>query len=106
MSKPLLVAPWVVTEDLQSIYDYHRAFSEPKAERILAEYDRIIAALEANPWILHERADGWRVYPFASGTYLLYFRELSAFWLVTALFHARLEPGRIAAMLGERSARS
>ena len=47
MTKPLKIAPWVVPEDLQTIYDYHRAFSEAKAERIVAEYDRVIAEYRA-----------------------------------------------------------
>jgi plasmid stabilization system protein ParE len=102
VNKPLRIAPWVVAQDLQSIYDYHRLFSLPKAERILAEYERVIAALEVNPLLLHERANGWRIYPFAEGTYLLYYRELPAFWLVVAIFHARREPDWIRARLNER----
>lgn len=47
--KPLKVAWWVVSQDLQAIYDYHHSHSPAKADRILAEYDRIIALLEINP---------------------------------------------------------
>ncbi len=46
MTKPLKIAPWVVPGDLQAIYDYHRQFSQPKAERIVAEYDCVIALLD------------------------------------------------------------
>lgn len=35
--KPLRVAPWVVIEDLQSIYDFHKAHSISKALRIVEE---------------------------------------------------------------------
>lgn len=92
MSKPLRIAPWVVPEDLQSIYDYHRQFSLSKAERIVAEYDQIVALLEFNPLLFRERDDGWRVYPFDSGTYLLYYTELELFWLIAGVFHARRSP--------------
>ena len=93
----------MVAHDLQSIYDYHRLFSVAKAERILAEYDRIVATLEVNPLLLRERADGWRVYPFAAGTYLLYYRELPDLWLVAGLFHARLAPDWIVRQLTTRA---
>ncbi len=102
MTKPLKIAPWVVPEDLQAIYDYHRMFSVAKAERIIAEYDRIIALIEINPLLFHEREDGWRVYPFDSGTYLLYYRELETMWLVAGLFHARRHPGWIGEQLSGR----
>lgn len=68
MKKVFRIAPWVVTEDLQSIYDYHKQLSFEKAERIIAEYDRVIALLEMNPLLFHIRDAGWRVYPFDSGT--------------------------------------
>ncbi|HEY9250337.1 MAG TPA: type II toxin-antitoxin system RelE/ParE family toxin [Rariglobus sp.] len=102
MTKPFLIAPWVVPQDLQAIYDYHRTFSQAKADRIVAEYDRVIATLEINPLLIHERIQGWRVYPFSSGTYLLYYKEYPEFWLVTALFHARQDPNWITAQLSRR----
>ena len=95
MSKQLRIAPWVVPEDLQAIYDYHKAVSPPKADRILAEYDRVIALLEVNPLLFREREEGWRVYPFDSGTYLLYYKELPSMWLVAGVFHARRQPSWI-----------
>ncbi len=61
MSKPLRIAPWVVPDDLQAIDDYHRNFSVAKAERIVAEYDRLIALLKLNPLLVHEREGGWRI---------------------------------------------
>ena len=61
----------MVPHDLQAIYDYHAANSLPKAERIIFEYDRVIALLEMNPLLFHRREGDWRVYPFDSGTYLL-----------------------------------
>lgn len=103
MSKPLKIAPWVVPEDLQAIYDYHRQLSVTKAERIVDEYDRIIAVLEANPLLFHVRENGWRVYPFEAGTYLLYYREMDAFWLVAGLFHARRHPFWIREQLSGRT---
>jgi plasmid stabilization system protein ParE len=102
MTKPLKIAPWVVPEDLQTIYDYHRAFSEAKAERIVAEYDRVIALIEVNPLLFHEREDGWRVYPFDSGTYLLCYRELETMWVVAGLFHACRPPCWISEQLTGR----
>jgi plasmid stabilization system protein ParE len=102
VTKPLKIAPWVVPIDLQAIYDYHRAFSVEKAERIVAEYDQIVALLEVNPLLFHERENGWRVYPFDSGTYLLYYTELEAIWLVVGVFHARRHPAWIAEQLSGR----
>jgi plasmid stabilization system protein ParE len=95
VSKPLRIAPRVVPEDLQAIYDFHRIQSVAKAERIVAEYDRIVELLELNPLLFHEREEGWRVYPFASGTYLLFYRELESMWLVAGVFHARRSPAWI-----------
>lgn len=106
MNKPLKIAPWVVPQDLQAIYDYHKPFSEPKADRIVAEYDRIIALIEVNPLIFHPRDSEWRVYPFSSGTYLLYYREYPSFWLVAGIFHARREPSWILEQLSIRAQRA
>jgi plasmid stabilization system protein ParE len=103
VSKPLKIAPWVVPVDLQAIYDYHKQFSLAKAERVVAEYDRVIGLLEVNPLLFHEREDGWRVYPFASGTYVLYYTELQSFWLVTGVFHARRKPSWISEQLELRT---
>lgn len=105
MNKPLKIAPSVVPQDLQAIYDYHHPFSAAKAERIVAEYDRIVAVIEVNPLVFHPRSKDWRVYPFSSGTYLLYYREFTAFWLVVGLFHARREPTWIAEQLSLRTNR-
>jgi len=98
----LKIAPWVVPGDLQTIYDYHKQFSVAKAERIIAEYDRVVGLLEVNPLLFHERKDGWRVYPFDSGTYLLYYKELELIWLVAGVFHARRKPAWIQEQLSER----
>ena len=46
-----------------------------------------------------ERSHGWRIYPFESGTYLLYYRELDAFRLVAGIFHALRDPDWILAQL-------
>ena len=102
MTKPLKIAPWVVPTDLQAIYDYHKQRSLAKAERILAEYDRVIALLELNPLLFHVRVGIWRVYPFDSGTYLLYYAELDNIWLVAGIFHARRSPGWILEQLADR----
>jgi hypothetical protein len=103
VKKPLRIAPWVVPEDLQAVYDYHKAQSLPKAERIVAEYDRIIGLLEMNPLLFHARENGWRVYAFDAGTYLLYYKELDSMWLVAGLFHARRSPGWIREQLSRRA---
>lgn len=95
VTKPLKIAPWVVPEDLQSIYDYHKLLSCAKAERIVVEFDRVVDLLEVNPLLFHERKSGWRVYPFDSGTYLLYYKELDTMWLVAGVFHARRAPSWI-----------
>jgi plasmid stabilization system protein ParE len=100
--KPLKVAWWVVGQDLQAIYDYHHSYSPAKAERILAEYDRVIALLEINPLLFHTRPNQWRVYPFDSGPYLLYYIETASFWLVTGIFHAGRSPDWIQERLSER----
>jgi plasmid stabilization system protein ParE len=68
VSKQLKIAPWVIPQDLQAIYDYHHQFSTAKAERIVAEFDRVVALLEVNPLLFRERHSGWRIYPFDSGT--------------------------------------
>lgn len=102
MTKQLKIAPWVVPHDLQAIYDYHKLLSVAKAERILAEYDRVIALLELNPLLFHQREEGWRVYPFDSGTYLLYYKELESMWLVVGVFHARRKPSWIAEQISDR----
>jgi hypothetical protein len=102
VTKPLKIAPWVVPGDLQAIYDYHRQFSTAKAELITGEYDRIIALLEMNPLLFHERKGDWRVYPFDSGTYLLFYKEHSTMWLVAGVFHARRSPTWILEQLSGR----
>jgi hypothetical protein len=101
--KSLKIAPWVVPHDLQAIYDYHAAKSLPKAERIIDEYDRVIALLEMNPLLFHRRDDDWRIYPFDSGTYLLYYIETEYFWLVVGVFHARRDPAWIRDRLADRT---
>lgn len=101
--KPLKVAQWVVPNDLQQIYDYHASNSLSKAERIIDEYDRIIALLELNPLLFHRREGNWRVYPFDSGTYLLYYTETPDFWLVVGVFHARRDPAWIRDRLAYQS---
>lgn len=73
MTKPLKIAPWVVPQGLQDIYDFQKVLPPAKAERIVAEFDRIVALLEANPLLFHERETGWRVCPFDSATYLPYY---------------------------------
>ena len=102
MKKQLKVAPWVVPGDLQSIYDYHKQLSLAKAERIVAEYDCVVALLEVNPLLFHERIGGWRVYPFDSGTYLLYYLEIESMWLVAGVFHARRAPSWIQEQMESR----
>jgi hypothetical protein len=102
VKKPLKVAPWVVPGDLQSIYDYHKQLSLAKAERIVAEYDRIVALLEVNPLLFHPREGDWRVYPFDSGTYVLYYLEIETLWLVAGVFHARRAPSWIQEQLEGR----
>jgi hypothetical protein len=62
----------------------------------------VIALIELNPLLFHARTDGWRVYPFSSGTYLLYYREFASFWLVAGVFHARRELVWIATQLSSR----
>lgn len=84
------------------IYDYHKRFSPAKAERTVAEYDLVIALLEVNPVIFRERETGWRVYPFDSGAYLLFYRELESMWLVAGMFHAHRRPSWIGEQLGGR----
>lgn len=103
MTKPLKIAPWVVVEDLQAIYDYHLPLSLEKAERIVAEFDSIIAVLELNPLLFHTRENAWRIYPFDSGPYLLYYIESESFWLVVGVFHASRDPRWIQEQLQKRN---
>lgn len=63
-----------------------------KRSGIVAEFDRIVGLLAVNPYILAERSNGWRVYPFQAGTYLLYYREFESYWLVVGVFHALRDP--------------
>ncbi len=58
----------------------------------MAEYDRIIELLAINPYVLAERFHGWRIYPFQTGTYLLYYREFETYWLVAGIYHALRDP--------------
>jgi hypothetical protein len=92
MTKPLRIVDAVAEHDIPAIVDYHRPRSKAKAERIVAEYDRIIDLLSLNPYVLAARPHGWRVYPFQAGTYLLYYREFESYWLVAGVFHALRDP--------------
>lgn len=103
MTKPLKIAPNVIRDDLQGIYDYHKYHSVTKASRIVDEFDRIVSLLETNPLIINKRESGWRVYPFNSGTYLLYYTELQTMWLITGIFHARRSPTWIKEQLSGRT---
>ena len=104
MNKPLKIAPWVVIEDLQAIYNYHCSFSPEKAERIVSEYDSIITLLELNPLLFHIRESRWRVYPFDTAPYLLYYTETDSVWLVVGVFHASRSPSWIQEQIEERRA--
>ena len=68
----------------------------------MAEYERVVALLEVNPLLFHDRDGGWRVYAFDAGTYLLYYKELESLWLVVGVFHARRNPGWIREQLLDR----
>jgi len=92
MTKPLRVVDAIAEHDIPGIVAYHRQRSEPKAQRIVAEYDHIIALLTFNPYLMAVRPHGWRVYAFQAGTYLLYYRELETCWLVAGVFHALRDP--------------
>lgn len=97
MKKPLRIVDAVAEHDIPAIVSYHLPRSKAKAERIVAEYDRIIELLAANPHLVAERLHGWRVYPFQAGTYLLYYREFEAYWLIAGVFHALRDPDWILA---------
>lgn len=58
MTKPLRIVDAVAEHDIPAIVDYHRPRSKAKAERIVAEYDRIIELLAVNPYVLAERHMG------------------------------------------------
>ena len=103
MRKPLKIAPWVVAEDLQAVYDYHLALSVEKADRIVAEFDSILAVLELNPLLFRARTNDWRIYPFDSGPYLLYYTEADACWLVIGIFHASRDPTWIQERIQKRT---
>lgn len=92
MTKELRIVDAVAEHDIPAIVEYHRARSKAKAQRIVAEYDRIIELLAVNPHVLAARPHGWRVYPFQAGTYLLYYREFESCWLVAGVFHALRDP--------------
>ncbi len=53
MSKALRVLDDVAERDIPNILAYHLPRSRQKAEAILAEYDRLIVLLEANPLAFH-----------------------------------------------------
>jgi len=67
MTKSLRIVDAVAEHDIPAIVDYHRLRSKAKAERIVAEYDRIIELLAINPHVLAERSHGWRVYSISGG---------------------------------------
>jgi hypothetical protein len=67
----------IVEYGIPAIVEHHRPRSTAKAERIVAEYDRIIELLSLSPYVLAARSHGGRVYPFQAGTWLLYYRELA-----------------------------
>jgi plasmid stabilization system protein ParE len=92
MTKPLRIVDAVADHDLPALVDYHRLRSKAKAERLVAEYDRIVELLAVNPHLMTERSHGWRIYPFQAGTYLLYYREFETYWLVAGIFHALRDP--------------
>lgn len=104
MIKPLRIFSAVADRDLPGIVAFHKPKSVAKAERILAEYDRIIELLGYNPLVITERSHGWRVYAFRAGTYLLYYRELETCWLVAGVFHALRDPDWIQTQLLIREA--
>lgn len=99
MTKLLRIVDAVAEHDIPGIVAYHRPRSKAKAERIVAEYDRIIELLAINPYVLAERSHGWRVYPFQAGTYLLYYREFETYWVVAGVFHAVRDPDWIQSQL-------
>jgi len=103
--KPLRILDDVADRDLPDIAAYHLSRSRPKAEAILAEYDRLIDLLRRSPAIFRVRPHGWRVCIFRSGNYSLYYRELDSCWLVAGVFHALRDPDWIQAQLLIREVR-
>ncbi len=99
MSKPLRIVEAVAEQDMPAIVAYHLPRSRAKAERIVAEYDRIIESVASNPLLRPERLHGWRVCPFQAGTYVLYYRELDTCWLIGGVFHALRDPDWILAQV-------
>ncbi len=103
--KPLRIARVVVERDIPAILRYHGGFSAAKASRIQVEFELILGHLERFPESYPERDHGWRVYPFVSSTYLLFYTEMEAFWLIAGVFHARRDPDFIQAQLLTREVR-
>jgi hypothetical protein len=46
----------VAEHDIPAIVNYHGPRSKMKADRIVAEYDRIIELLVVNPYVVAERS--------------------------------------------------
>ncbi|MGF1450419.1 MAG: type II toxin-antitoxin system RelE/ParE family toxin [Opitutales bacterium] len=97
--KPLRIARVVVGKDLPAILRYHGRFSPAKAAEILEESEAVVAHLQRFPESFPERGHGWRMYPFARSTYLLFYRELEHFWLVAGVLHSSRDPDSIQALL-------
>ncbi len=90
--KPLRVLTAVVEVDLPAIVAYHAPKSLDKAQRIVTEYDDIVAKLQDNPRQFAERKHRWRVALFRQGTYSLYYSEMPDCWLVAGIFHSARDP--------------
>lgn len=86
--------------DLQSAYDYYKAYSPKTAERFLAAYERAESILQENPFICHPRRHGWRQmivqdYP----SYSIFYKELPFCWLLGGILPAVRDPDMIQARL-------
>jgi plasmid stabilization system protein ParE len=105
MTKGLKILDDVADRDIPTIIAYHLPRSRAKAGALVAEYDHIVALLQANPLVCRLRGDGWRIVIFRAGTYALYYREMPDCWLIAGIFHAQRDPDWIQTQLLIRESR-
>ncbi|HTB62001.1 MAG TPA: type II toxin-antitoxin system RelE/ParE family toxin [Opitutales bacterium] len=86
--------------DLQTAYDYYKAFSPAIAARFLAAYETACETIHYNPFICRARRHGWRQmvirdYP----NYSIFYKELPHCWLLGGVVSTLRDPDVIQAGL-------
>jgi ParE toxin of type II toxin-antitoxin system, parDE len=87
-------------EDLQSAYDYYKAYGADTAGRFLKAYEKAVATIQYSPFICRPRRHGWRQmiirdYP----SFSIFYREFPRFWLLAGVVSTVQDPDSIQARL-------